>query len=120
MCSNPAKPDGTACNDGRACTQKDTCESGQCLGTNPVACTALNQSHEAGPFFRKSGVDRSQLNPDGTPRSAGSACTQRDTCESGQCVGTSPVTCTALDQCHVAGTCDPTTGMCSSPARPDG
>ena len=30
------------------------------------------------------------------------------------------VTCTAADQCHAAGTCDPATGRCSSPARPDG
>ena len=30
------------------------------------------------------------------------------------------VVCTALDQCHQAGTCDPATGQCSNPAKPDG
>lgn len=30
------------------------------------------------------------------------------------------VTCTAPDQCHGAGTCDPATGVCSNPAKPDG
>ena len=30
------------------------------------------------------------------------------------------VTCTASDACHVAGTCDSSTGKCSSPAAPDG
>lgn len=30
------------------------------------------------------------------------------------------VTCSALDQCHDVGTCDPTTGGCSQPAKADG
>lgn len=30
------------------------------------------------------------------------------------------VTCTALDQCHEAGTCDAATGTCSNPAKADG
>src|SRR3989442_7167700 len=35
-------------------------------------------------------------------------------CQNGSCGRpTSTVTCTALDQCHVAGTCDTTTGVCS-------
>ena len=33
------------------------------------------------------------------------------------CIG---VVCTAQDQCHVAGTCDPSTGQCSNPAATDG
>jgi hypothetical protein len=32
----------------------------------------------------------------------------------GKCSGGTTVTCAALDQCHVAGTCDPKTG-CSNP-----
>ena len=35
------------------------------------------------------------------------------------CVGT-PLTCTALDQCHVAGTCDSQTGNCSNPSASNG
>ena len=30
------------------------------------------------------------------------------------------MTCTALDQCHAAGTCNPATGACSNPAKPNG
>ena len=37
----------------------------------------------------------------------------------GVCAGTTTV-CTALDQCHVAGTCDPTTGVCGNPTAADG
>lgn len=29
------------------------------------------------------------------------------------------VTCAAPDACHIAGTCDPTTGLCSNPAAPE-
>src|SRR5207249_3712181 len=45
-CSNPTKPDGTACNDGSLCTQTDTCQGGQCTGGDPVACTALDGCHD--------------------------------------------------------------------------
>src|SRR2546425_8454799 len=48
LCSNPNAPDGTACNDGNACTQTDTRQSGTCVGSNPVTCAALDQCHVAG------------------------------------------------------------------------
>src|SRR5947207_4406553 len=45
---------------------------------------------------------------DGTVCDNNNACTQSDTCQSGHCVGGSPVVCPPpLDQCHDAGTCDP-------------
>lgn len=56
----------------------------------------------------------------GTSCDDGSACTQPDTCENGTCVGTPAVTCTPLDQCHVAGTCNPATGTCSNPNKTNG
>ena len=34
MCSDPAKPDGSSCSDGSACTQTDTCQAGTCTGSN--------------------------------------------------------------------------------------
>jgi hypothetical protein len=40
--------------------------------------------------------------------------------QSGICVGAQPVVCTAMDQCHVPGTCDPATGLCSNPNATDG
>src|SRR5438128_12329757 len=38
----------------------------------------------------------------------------------GLCVGMNPVVCTALDQCHTAGTCSPSTGTCSNPNAANG
>jgi hypothetical protein len=36
---HPAIADGQVCNDGDACTQTDTCQSGACVGANPIACS---------------------------------------------------------------------------------
>ncbi|MEO6026303.1 MAG: hypothetical protein ABIR79_05500 [Candidatus Binatia bacterium] len=57
---------------------------------------------------------------DTTPCNDGSACTQTDTCQSGVCTGTDPVTCSASDQCHDVGTCNPANGGCSNPAKAEG
>src|SRR4029077_6245897 len=54
--------------------------------------------------------------PDGTPCGAGCA----STCQSGTCAAGGRVTCDPLDQCHVGGTCDPTTGLCSNPPAANG
>src|SRR2546427_275759 len=116
---NGFQPDGTACNDGDACTQTDTCQSGTCVGSNPVTCTALDQCHVAGTCDPATGTCSNPTKPDGTACNDGNACTQTDTCQSGSCVGSNPITCTALDQCHVAGTCDPATGTCSNPTKAD-
>src|SRR5206468_1764258 len=120
QCSNPAKSDGAACSDGDACTQADTCQAGACTGGNPVACTAQNQCHVAGVCDPASGPCSNPAKADGTACNDGDACTQTDTCQAGTCTGGSSVVCTAEDQCHDAGTCDPATGSCSSPAKPDG
>ncbi|MFT3765684.1 MAG: DNRLRE domain-containing protein [Minicystis sp.] len=57
---------------------------------------------------------------DGTACNDGTLCTQTDTCQAGVCVGANPITCTASDQCHAVGTCNPSTGVCSNPLKPDG
>src|SRR5262249_50637624 len=59
------------------------------------------------------------VQPDGTTCNDGNACTTGDVCTSGTCGGT-PKVCTASDQCHVPGTCDPTTGVCSNPTATNG
>ena len=46
-------------------------------------------------------------------------CTQSDACQTGVCTGANPVVCTASDQCHEAGTCDPASGQCTNPVKLD-
>lgn len=50
----------------------------------------------------------------------GNKCMQGDTCRGGVCTGGTQVVCTALDQCHDVGTCDPATGQCTNPDKLDG
>ena len=57
---------------------------------------------------------------DGTTCNDSNLCTQTDTCQAGTCVGGNPKTCTASDQCHAAGACDPSNGVCSNPVKVDG
>ena len=55
-CSNPNKPDGTACNDSNECTQVDSCLAGSCTGSALVTCTPLDQCHDAGKCAPATGV----------------------------------------------------------------
>ena len=84
-CSNPTKSDGTACNDGNACTQTDTCQAGACVGANPVVCAARDQCHVAGICDLATG-----------------ACSNP------------PITCDDGDPC-TADTCDPAAGCVFNP-----
>jgi hypothetical protein len=57
----------------------------------------------------------------GTTCSDGNACNGAEICNAtGQCLAGTPVVCTASDQCHNAGTCDTSTGVCTNPSKPNG
>jgi hypothetical protein len=102
-----------ACSDGNACTTGDTCSGGACSNGAPRNCD-----------------DLSVCTIDSCSPATGCAhtlvaCDDNDPCTNDTynpaigCVSI-PVICTASDPCHLAGTCDPSTGSCSSPAGPDG
>src|SRR5204863_8720959 len=99
QCSNPAMPDGAACNDGNACTRTDTCQDGVCTGANPVTCAAADSCHDAGTCDPATGSCSNPAKPDGSACDDGSACTQTDPCQAGRCTGTNPVSCAAAEQC---------------------
>ena len=107
--------DGIACDDGNACTQTDTCQGGVCVGSDLVACTAIDQCHDAGACDLATGACSTPKKADGAACNDGDACTRTDTCRNGVCVGGNPVVCPTPDQCHDVGACDPTTGTCSDP-----
>ena len=121
MCSNPAKPNGTVCNDGNACTSGETCQGGACgLPTATVSCSALDQCHDPGVCAPATGMCSNPPKDNGTPCNDASACTSGETCQGGACgAPTATVTCTALDACHELGACVPETGLCTNPAVPD-
>ena len=117
VCSNPTKDDGSVCNDGNACTLSDSCQSGSCTSSNSVVCTASDQCHDVGVCDPSNGVCSNPTMNDGTTCNDGNACTQTDTCQSGSCSGTNPIICSILDQCHNAGVCDPSNGVCNNPTK---
>jgi hypothetical protein len=81
------------CTDPSQCPQpKDACHIATCTGTCGIAVNV--------------GASCDDRN----------ACTAGDTCQAdGSCGGGIATVCTALDQCHTAGICDPKTGVCSNP-----
>ena len=119
-CKHTPVANGTACSDGNACTQADTCQAGACTAGTPVTCAATDQCHAAGVCDPATGACSNPPLADGTTCNDGNACTQTDTCVAGACTGANPVACSAQDQCHQAGICDPATGTCSNPFQPDG
>jgi hypothetical protein len=105
---------------GEHCGGPDECSSGFCA--DGVCCDA---ACDAGPcdacsIAAGAAVDGTCAALTGPACDDGDACTKVDACVAGACVGGHAVTCAAADQCHAAGTCDPSTGACSSPAKPDG
>ncbi len=89
VCSNPAKPIGTACNDGNACTQTDQCNgSGACVGSNPVVCAASDQCHDTGTCDSGTGLCSNPAKTDGATCNDGNDSTTNDVCSAGKCAGT--------------------------------
>ena len=120
LCDQPVKPEGTACNDGDACTQTDTCLAGECTGGNTVVCAASNQCHAAGICDSDTGQCSDPVRQDGTTCNDGDACTQTDSCLAGACTGGNTVVCQTTNQCHEVSTCNPETGLCDDPIKPEG
>jgi hypothetical protein len=120
LCNNPVKLNGTTCTDNNACTTGDSCQAGVCTVAATITCTAPDQCHDATTCNTTTGACVYPVKADGTSCNDGDLCTGTDTCVAGVCTGTPPQACTAIDQCHMPGTCNPATGICSNPIKPDG
>lgn len=119
-CTNPSRPDGSACNDLDGCTLTDACQAGACVGSNPVTCGALDACHDAGTCDDLTGLCNNPAKVEGSPCDDGNACTTTDSCLAGTCAGTGLVSCAEPDPCHEPGTCGPTTGTCGYLPKADG
>src|SRR2546425_957724 len=97
----------------------DTCTDGTCGGA-PRSCAGAADQCNAGVCNESTNHCEPEPKADGTTCNDGNSCTQADSCQSGVCVGANPVVCTAPDDCHFAGTCDPSTGTCSHPLKANG
>jgi len=118
-CVHPPKDTGTPCDDGDRCTRTDRCEDGVCVGTDLVVCPETDPC-KSGSCDPRTGTCTAQAKPDGELCNDYNRCTQNDICRMGVCRGENPVVCRALDQCHTVGVCNPSTGLCTQPLKPDG
>jgi hypothetical protein len=99
LCSNPPVADATACDDGDACTQTDSCVAGACNGSNPVVCGALDQCHVSGTCDPATGTCSNPPILDGTPCDDADACTLSDACVAGTCAPGVPLDCDDENEC---------------------
>ncbi len=78
VCSNPAKVDGAACDDGNACTQNDACQGGVCSAASTKTCPAADDCHDDGACDPGTGDCSNPSKSDGSPCAGGS-------CQAGIC-----------------------------------
>ncbi|MBW2701527.1 MAG: FG-GAP repeat protein [Deltaproteobacteria bacterium] len=116
--------EGVSCDDGDVCNVGETCQSGSCAGGGAQDCSGTGSFCRADSSCDSGGAEGNcdtlggGIN-EGVVCEDGNLCTIGDICMSGSCDSGSPLTCAASDQCHVAGDCDPNTGLCSDPPAVD-
>lgn len=143
VCVGSGGPD---CDDGDPCT-KNQCEDSACYNTehesegtpclNDDKClvnTTCNADGECTSNEQKNCDDNNPCTIDSCDPevgcvnepddelecSDGNVCTLNDRCLGGICTPESMVECAPIDECHEAGECDPTNGMCDDPRKADG
>lgn len=132
---------GKDCNDNNPCTI-DACAANVCGPVNEANGTPcvfdrchVNSECQAGKCSEGTLINCDDGNPcttdmcdpatgckstpvDGGACSDGDLCTVEDKCAGGKCVG-KEMTCTPIDDCHLAGSCNEKTGTCDDPRAPD-
>src|SRR5207237_8704416 len=104
----------------------DTHANGQCTPAAAGGPAPSAPCHDPRPCQPQTGTCSNPAKPSGTSCSDSNACTGAgagggDQCNAnGQCVPGAAVVCTASDQGHDAGTCEPHTGTACRPAKPSG
>jgi hypothetical protein len=112
------KPPTASCSDSNACTTSDRCNgTGACTPGTPVAvddgnaCTTDSCNPSTGSVSHLAVTN-------GTACNDGNLCTQNDSCQAGSCAPGAPTVCPNIE-CQVAGSCDPSTGLCPFTSAPD-
>jgi subtilisin family serine protease len=113
-------PNMAACSDGDACNGLEACNgAGACAPGTPPALDDDNPCTFDGCDAIE-GVTHLPI-PVGTPCADADLCNGAERCDgSGRCGAGTPVTCSATDECHFAGSCVPASGRCTNPTAPDG
>jgi hypothetical protein len=117
-CRHAAAPDGTACNDGRYCTNPDVCTGGVC-GGGARDCSASGNQCNTGRCDE--GADRCYADPlpNGTTCNDGQYCTNPDACTGGVCGGGARDCSAVANDCNSA-SCNESTDRCVPVPRANG
>ena len=108
-CQAYPKDNGTACDDGNACTVDNTCMDGVCVGKT-LTCNVENQCR-SGTCEKGIGCVFENA-PNGVLCDDSNPCTSADECYNGMCAVGVQKDCTSLDTMCSVGACDVTTGDC--------
>jgi MYXO-CTERM domain-containing protein len=116
-----ARTVGLTCSDGNGCTTTDTCQANAvCQSGAAVVCMAMSQCHDVGVCDPGTGMCSNPPKMNGTTCSDGSMCTTGETCQAGACTAGTATVCAPMSTCHDPGVCDPATGVCTNPPKPNG
>ncbi len=107
QCSNPTRPNGSACDDGNACTQADACQAGTCRSGATLTCDDGNPC-TVDACSPQSGCTVAPV-ANGTACSDGNVCNGTETCQLGTCTAGATLDCDDGDPC-TTDTCDVTKG----------
>ena len=97
--------DDTACDDGNACTQTDTCQSESCVGTGATNCDDGNVCTDDTCDFTSGCVHTNNT----AACDDSDACTTGDSCSGGACVSGGPTNCDDNNVC-TDDSCNPSSG----------
>lgn len=119
-CSTALVTDGTSCDDGRYCTDPDTCTGGICSGPNRD-CSAQSDQCNQGVCNESAGRCEGQPIREGQACDDGVYCNVDEICQSGNCTGGRARDCGVVaDDCN-SGYCDEGAGECrKQPANEGG
>ncbi|MFZ5443528.1 MAG: hypothetical protein ACOZQL_26210 [Myxococcota bacterium] len=115
--ANP-RNEGSACNDGRYCTENDTCVAGTCTGALRD-CSSLSGACTRGTCDDTTQRCRATPANEGQDCDDGAFCTTGDRCTAGACVG-SPRSCAQLTTGCALGVCDEAADACASQPQREG
>jgi MYXO-CTERM domain-containing protein len=118
-CSNPAKADGTSCDDGAYCNGTDHCIGGVCSVHAGDPCTGPNGDGDCSESCNEAANDCSAPDPDGSACDDGSYCNGVDTCVNGTCQHAGSPCPSPDGDANCAESCNEATSDCSAP-DPDG
>ncbi len=103
-------PDGSVCDDGNPCTEKDACKGILCKGDAKVC---VDDNNACTLDFCDAGSGQcNYAAPDGSFCSDGNACTSGDTCLAGACKAGVATTCQNDNNPCTNDFCDPVSGSC--------